>query len=131
MPYHQKRLVVELLENNRWELQLPLQWYRDANGEEWMAIDVPKGMTTDFATIPWWLSKFFPPIGYRYARAAVIHDWFYYLARTGKPLCRRRMADTVFHMIMREDGVGPIRAWLMWIVVRFVAGRHYKEPKDD
>lgn len=75
---------------------------------------VPSGYRTDFASVPRFFWRIFPPIG-RYCQAAVLHDW---LCDT-KP---RSYQEThqLFDKAMLATGVGPkTRKTMAWAVKRF------------
>lgn len=80
---------------------------------------IPKGYVTDFASVPWFLQWFVPRTGV-WTLAAVLHDW---LITHGIPegLVSSRDADGIFRRVLREEGVGFIRRWLMWAAVRVAA----------
>jgi len=80
---------------------------------------VPIGYVTDFATVPWFLQWFVPRAGV-WTLAAVLHDW---LITHGIPLglVSSRDADGIFRRVLREEGVDPVRQWLMWAAVRVAA----------
>lgn len=62
-------------------------------------ITVPAGFVTDFASIPVLLWRILPPVG-AYDRAAVVHDYLYFLG--GMP---RAQADRVLREAMLACGV--------------------------
>lgn len=85
---------------------------------------VPAGTPTDGASIPWWARSLFSPFGGRAIRAAVVHDWAYdHLDEFG---CGRSGADDLFRALMRSDGVGWARSWIMWAAVRLAGWRFAK-----
>ena len=98
-----KMTKMPLGEWRMWRLDEPLSY---------QGITVPKGFTSDGASVPrplWW---FLPTWG-RYSSAAIVHD---YLCReTGKP---RRIADSIFYDGMVECGVNVTVRWLIWLSVR-------------
>ena len=52
--------------------------------------------------------------------APLVHDWLYQhrgLIKFHSPVSRRE-ADRLFRVLMREDGVGPIRRKAAWLAVR-------------
>ena len=61
---------------------------------------VPKGFHTDLASIPSLGRLIFKTWG-RYTAACIVHDCFY-AYRAGS----RELADDIFEVMMREDGVG-------------------------
>ena len=87
-------------------------------------VTVPKGTTTDFASIPRLLWPIFPPDGRRYMRAAIVHDYLY---RTGK--APRALADQMFLMLMTQDGVPWWKRTLMFWAVRLFGKKAYKGGK--
>ena len=71
-----------------------------------------KGWVYDMASIPrpfWFLGH---PASPRFQRAAAIHDALLKLRLS------RSDSDDIFYRVLREDGVGKIRAGLMWSAVR-------------
>jgi hypothetical protein len=82
---------------------------------------VPKGMRTDFASVPRAFVWFLPRYG-RYTRAAILHDYLWQ-HRVGDPEqpVRRRDADGLFRRVMRELDVPFLRRWIMWGAVRWAA----------
>lgn len=80
---------------------------------------VPRGMCTDFASVPrpfvWYLPRYGP-----YTLAAVLHDHLWRdLAATGK--LSYVDADGIFRRAMRELDVPFLHRWLMWAAVRWAA----------
>lgn len=88
-----------------------------------VAVVVPRGFVTDFASIPRWLTALLPPDG-RYAEAAVVHDWLYAIGTPGDQAGRRR-ADILFAVAMRESGVGWFVRALLFLGVRLGGMRDY------
>lgn len=60
-------------------------------------IEVPAHYETDFASVPRFFWRMFPPMG-RYSRAAVVHD---YLCDVSPKLCDHREAAEVFREAMK------------------------------
>lgn len=86
-------------------------------------ITVPKGSTTDLASVPrmfWWL---IPPFG-RYTQAAVIHDYLYYTNEVD-----RKTADKIFYELMIKYDTYKWKAKLMYWAVR-VFGRFVYKKRD-
>lgn len=94
-------------------------------GVKVQSVTVPKGFITDFASVPRALQWLIPPMG-RYGAAAVVHD---YLCVTNH--VSRKEADVIFLHLMRQEGVKPWKAYLMYAAVRAYArtveGLHYLE----
>ena len=82
---------------------------------------VPKGMRTDFASVPRAFVWFLPRYG-RYTRAAILHDylWRHRAGDSEQPVSRRD-ADGLFRRVMRELEVPFLRRWIMWGAVRWAA----------
>ena len=64
-------------------------------------LEVPAGYRTDFASVPRFFWRIFPPMG-RYARAAVVHD---YLCDVSPKVCDHKTAAAVFLEAMTFAGV--------------------------
>lgn len=90
--------------------------YQDNTGKQWL---IPKGMVTDFASVPrvavWLLPKFG-----KWTDASLVHDWG----------CERGIReglispvgnDWLFLEIMQNAGVSWLARWLMWAGVRWGA----------
>jgi len=80
---------------------------------------VPRGMCTDFASVPrpviWYLPRYGP-----YTLAAILHDHLWRdLAATGQ--LRYVDADGIFRRAMRELEVPFLHRWVMWAAVRWGA----------
>lgn len=80
---------------------------------------VPRGMCTDFASVPrpvvWYLPRYGP-----YTLAAILHDHLWRnLAATGQ--LRYVDADGIFRRAMRELDVPFFHRWVMWAAVRWGA----------
>lgn len=91
-------------------------------------ITVPRKFTTDFASVPQFLSWLIPSMG-MYTYAAIVHD---YLCEQLNAEHREgahhvlapvnaRDTDGIFRRIMREAGVPPLRRALIWTGVRWGA----------
>ena len=80
---------------------------------------VPKGFTSDFASVPRGLWNMFPPWGQSF-RAAVVHDHMYATAYKTK-----KIADKIFYTNLRRSGVGYIKAKAMYRAVRLFGRGSY------
>ncbi len=80
---------------------------------------VPKGFTTDFASVPRVFVWLLPRYG-QWTQSAILHDFLWDLARTTG--FNKADADGIFNRSMRELGVPFLRRWIMWAAVRFAAG---------
>lgn len=92
---------------NQYRLTAPLMYTTKTN----MAIVVPKGFVTNFAT---WLK----PRG-KYDEASVVHDHLY-LIQAGKDY-----ADAIFKEIMTRAGCSRLRINIMYYGVRWFGRRAY------
>ena len=108
------RVVTEWLKDTKDHRLMRLEenfTYIDDNNIEWVA---RKGNLTDGASIPKYLwSIMGAPLAGKYRRAAVIHDVF----------CKNRSrtygaVHAVFYEAMLADGVGKIKAKIMYWAVR-------------
>lgn len=86
-------------------------------GDERESIVVPKGFTTDLASVPR-LPGMFWLFGGRARRSAVLHDWLY------SNHAPRAFADAVFFAAMRDEENTFTRA-VMWLGVRLGGWTHY------
>jgi len=80
---------------------------------------VPVGYVTDFASVPWFLQWFVPRTGV-WTLAAVLHDWLI-THGIALGLVTSRDCDGLFRRVLREEGTGFVRRWLMWAAVRVAA----------
>lgn len=85
-----------------------------------VAVHVPAGFETDFASTPRLLWPIFPPFG-RWTAAAVIYDYLY---RTG--LQPKVIADAIFMAAMQDLGVPEWKRWAMYLAVRLFGGSSYR-----
>lgn len=87
-------------------------------------VEIPAGTFTDFASTPRVIWGIIAPAG-RHSKAAIVHDYLYTFR-----LGTRAQIDRVFRELMRHDGVGAVRRWVMWAAVRLFGGRHFGlEPR--
>jgi len=86
-------------------------------------ISVPKGFSTDFASIPkvFWnlLSHDSPQI----REPSVIHDWLY----TQKVIYTRKQADQILRSAMLEVGANRFIANTVYYGVRWFGGSYWKD----
>jgi hypothetical protein len=90
-------------------------------------IRVPAGFVTDYCSVPSipFVHELLGDIG---KRAGVVHDYLY--SRIVAPELRalgRAWADRVLYYGLRAQGIGAIKAQLMWSAVR-LAGCRYFQP---
>ena len=121
-------LDVTITTKSRWgrpilRLNRPVRWSRDRNkyyDRHKERVVVGEEYETDLASIPFFIWPILSPWG-PWRRAAIIHDYLCDIAKTDED---RLLADALFRVIMREDGVKwfpraviyyAVRgAWLVW-----------------
>ena len=74
-----------------------------------MGVRVPAGFVTDGYTTPLGIGAWDTP------EPAILHDWLYEAQMT-----TRRKADAMFRHAMWWYGVGWVRRWVYWAVVRLL-----------
>lgn len=84
-------------------------------------ITVPRGFTTDFASVPRIFWNILPPFG-KYGNAAIIHDYCY-----DRQLFPRKQCDLIFYKAMLEKGVPKWKAVTMYKMVRMFGKRAYSK----
>ncbi len=97
-------------------------------GRRHVAVAVPKGYVTDFASIPGWIQWLIAPFG-RHSEAAVVHDWLYTLGTKGDRKARK-LADLTFRRALAIVGVKFIRRNLMYWAVRIGGGSGFGLEND-
>lgn len=107
MPFTTELILLETTKEGKWKLGQDLVY----QGRDETFI-VPKDFETDLASVPRLFQNIIPPSGF-HNKAAVVHDYLY---RTD--IVSRRDADGIFRRIMKENGVGVVRRWVMWSAVR-------------
>ena len=98
--------------------------YRDTELD--ITVVVPKGSTTDFASIPRVFWSILPPWYPTYGEPAVIHDYLY---RNG--LYNRKIADLIFLHAMRESRVATWKQIIMFNAVRLFGKSAYKGENNN
>ncbi len=98
------------------------QWVVERNfvyqiGNSPIAISVPRGFVTDFASIPqtFWSLGLTP--NSTYSRAAIVHDYLYWTQG-----CTRLQADNLFLIAMKESRVGTVTRDAVYQGVRLGGG---------
>ncbi len=115
MPFtSETRVAVALLDARLWRLLEPVRYAGQVD-----RFEVPAGYVTDFASVPRIAVWLIPTYG-RYTAPAILHD---YLITDYLPAGRVTSVDVdgLFRRAMREQGVPPVRRWLMWAGVRWGA----------
>jgi len=94
------------------ELIEKFEYYTDLFDERTL-IRVPKGYRTDFASIPRFFWRLFPPYG-QYGKAAVVHDW---LCDVEPKMCDHKMAAAVFREAMKVLNVPKVTRMIIYKAV--------------
>lgn len=115
------KLLVKDLMNGKFEL-ISDYIYQIEN----YIIRVPKSFVTDYASIPRIFRAIILPYG-KHSGASVVHDYLY--SKGCEPNIERKKADKIFLKILKEEGVNPILARLMYIAVRCFGKTRYKIKK--
>ena len=116
---------------NKWRVLEPFEYCAGAANSD-VKVIVPIGFTTDFASIPRGLWNLFPPVGGKYDKAAVLHDWLYqnpvlfnYSYSYTDPALgpdsidlNRKECDAIFNEAMQVMEVGTWTRRLVWSGVR-------------
>lgn len=114
MPFVGEEVAVRQSSDRHWVLLEDLRY--EGRSEPFT---VQAGFKTDFASVPGMLTWLVPTYG-RYTKCAILHDHLCVLAHAGK--FSRYDADGIFRRSMREQKVGLLRRWLMWLAVRWGSG---------
>ncbi len=111
----------DLVKADRWELWRSVTYQTRAG-----KITVPKGFTTDFASVPMVLWGFFPPIG-RHNRATVLHDWWYdnrlFEEEVGEKVARRMADIELYERLKAVEPHKPLRNVCMYLACRWFGRR--------
>jgi Protein of unknown function (DUF1353) len=89
-----------------------------------LTITVPKGYTSDLASIHWclrWVLHSKEIDG-----PALVHDWLYNTHLVSRPI-----ADAVFHEALLVCGVSRLKVWIMVTAVRIFGGPAYRRGPDS
>ena len=97
--------------------------YRYPVGGSGVAVDVPTGFVTDYASIPAPLRGLFERQG-RYSRAALVHDYLYW-----SQTCSRGQTDNLFWIAMKESGVSAFQRRRIFEGVRVGGGVAWRDNR--
>ena len=94
--------------------------------DDYCDVVVPKGSTTDGASIPRFLWRICGhPLEAPRVYAAMLHDWLY---RNGLKLgFTRKEADKCYYALLRHFGVSAWRVKVEYWALRMFGGSHYVE----
>ena len=115
------KLLVKDLMNGKFELISDYIYQIEEH-----VIKVPKSFVTDYASIPRIFRAIVLPYG-KHSGASVVHDYLY--SKGCELNIERKKADKIFLEILKEEGVNPILARLMYIAVRCFGKTRYKIKK--
>lgn len=129
-------LELEYIDGRVWKLTSPFDYHLGSpTGLDFVRI--PAGFLTDFASVPRFFWRIFPPTG-QYGKAAVVHDWLYQNrvvivewpdGHKTTRLVERSEADGVLYEAMGVLGVDRFTRWGIYAGVRvggWVAWRKYR-----
>ena len=107
-------------------LKAPLIYYSELLDKK---ILVTSGFCSDGASVPQVFWGIFPPFG-KYLESAVVHDFFYYLARKNSAIVDKYTADKIFLESMTIQKIPRHRREIMyWAVDKF--GYEFEEDKNN
>ncbi|GAB3885988.1 DUF1353 domain-containing protein [Spirosoma agri] len=105
------------LKADRWELVYSITFQTRAG-----KVTVPRGYTTDFASVPMLFWGVFPPIG-RYNRATILHDWWYdnrlFTNEFGAKEARRLADLELYEQLKAVEPTKKIRNYCMYLACRW------------
>lgn len=108
-------LTVTKLRNGKWRVENSFD-YHVGKVDSREVITVPKGFTTDFASVPRIFWTLIPPDG-KYSQAAVLHDYLYV-----QKITTRKKADKIFLEAMKVLKVPFWKRRVMYYAVRLGGG---------
>lgn len=89
----------------------------DYTTDEGMLIRCPKGMVTDFASVPKLFWNILPPWG-KYGKAALVHDFLYSHHRSTRLGYSRSQADWILVQAMVDCGCNRLECIVIYLAVR-------------
>ena len=120
-PDNPNRTVLKVIPNPQTRM------YKVAESVSRNGITVPAGFEYDGASIPrscW--SIIGSPFAPEFMTAAVFHDWLYYTHTLN-----REDADQVLYDLLRENGVGSVKAGIIHRAVRMFGGAYWPNTNED
>lgn len=120
-------LIVELVGNNIWKLHEPFEYHVGSYPSNHI-IQVPKGIITDFASVPKIFWGIISPID-KHGKAAVLHDYLYQINYMND----RKLCDEIFREAMVVLKVDNWKVVVMYQAVRVFGGsvwENYKKGMD-
>ena len=115
-----------------WEYDLSLPFRRRLTADFNFCIDgkkytIKKRYRTDGASIPqaaW--SIIGSPFTGRYVIPALVHDMLY-----GTNLFTKKRSDEIFYDLMKQCGVGSVKAWTIYQAVNWFGGSSYNRTDEQ
>lgn len=89
-------------------------------------VTIPKGFLTDKATIPHWAWSRIAPDDL--LAGPVVHDFLYRVREVGGKTVSRKMADLVFHDVMKQDRVKGNKLSTAYRFVRILGWISWRWP---
>ncbi len=86
-------------------------------------LNIPKDFDTDLASIPRWLWTILAPSRSDFIAPSILHDYLY----TCHNGYERQEIDEIFYDSLIDNGVSRIRAYEMYLAVRFFGESHFNE----
>jgi len=100
----------------------PISW-KSASVDGLPEVNVPKGFTSDFATVPRLFWSLVRPDG-EYSYAAVIHDYLYW-----SQITTREISDQIFKRVMEEFKIDQTKIWAIYWAVRVGGATFWEENR--
>ncbi len=109
-------LQLEYIDGKTWRLLEPV-YYVHGKGDGMKTVTVPKGYTSDLATVPWLFIRVLPRT--TGGHASIVHDWLTTRKRFDDwTPCDRATADEIFFIILKETNVPVYYRYPMYWGVR-------------
>ena len=88
---------------------------------------IPKGFRWDGASIPVIFISILmlKPFDPRIREASLLHDYMYVYG------LGRGLADKYFRQLTQENGLDPVRAWVMWAALRIGGWLPYRRSRKE
>lgn len=121
------RLKVPLLHSgdcNNYILLCDLYWQTEIEDVRYSGI-VPKGFSTDLASVPTLVSNIFARDGI-VVRSAIVHDDLYATERFS-----RQTSDRIFYQLMKQDGVSRFTSALYYQAVKALGGEVWNRHSPE
>lgn len=114
--------VTPFIDFDYYFLEDNLEWVPN-EGQNFSAVEIPKGFVTDLASVPRLLWSIFPKTG-RYAYACIAHDYLYWTQSVS-----REEADSVLKAAMEDAKVDPVTVIGFYEIVRGFGESAWKQNR--